>query len=49
MHPRAPRGSRLLVLSLLLLLAQAATARDPLQLGWLERVRLQPWDIVVKA
>lgn len=24
-------------------------ARDKLQLGWLERVRLQPWDIVVKA
>jgi len=49
MHPRAPRGSRLLALPLLLLLAQAALARDPLQLGWLERVRLQPWDIVVKA
>ncbi len=22
---------------------------DPLGLGWLERIRLQPWDIVVKA
>lgn len=49
MHPRAPRGSRLLLLSFLLFLTQGAVARDLLQLGWLERVRLQPWDIVVKA
>lgn len=27
----------------------AAEAREKLQLGWLERVRLQPWDIVLKA
>ncbi|MCC7120879.1 MAG: ATP-dependent zinc protease [Gammaproteobacteria bacterium] len=27
----------------------AAAARDKLELGWLERVRLQPWDIVLKA
>lgn len=24
-------------------------ARDKLELGWLERIRLQPWDIVAKA
>jgi len=27
----------------------AVAARDKLELGWLERVRLQPWDIVLKA
>jgi hypothetical protein len=26
-----------------------ANARDLMTLGWLERIRLQPWDIVVKA
>lgn len=26
-----------------------ASARDKLELGWLERVRLQPWDIILKA
>ncbi len=26
-----------------------ASARDTLTLGWLERVRLQPWDFIVKA
>ncbi len=26
-----------------------AAARDKLELGWLERIRLQPWDIVLKA
>ena len=26
-----------------------AEARDKMELGWLERVRLQPWDIVLKA
>lgn len=30
-------------------LAGPAAARDKLMLGWLERIRLQPWDIVVKA
>ena len=27
----------------------AAEARQKLELGWLERVRLQPWDIIMKA
>ena len=27
----------------------SAEARDKMELGWLERVRLQPWDIVLKA
>ena len=31
------------------LLPSQALARDPLQLGWLERIRLDPWDIVAKA
>ena len=31
------------------LLPSLALARDPLQLGWLERIRLDPWDIVAKA
>ncbi len=26
-----------------------AQAREKMELGWLERVRLQPWDIVLKA
>ena len=52
MRPVTQHGSRslsaLLVLTALLLSAPAS-AKDPLQLGWLERVRLQPWDVVVKA
>ncbi len=31
------------------LLPSFADAREPLQLGWLERIRLDPWDIVAKA
>lgn len=30
-------------------LSTAAVAREPMQLGWLERIRLDPWDIVAKA
>lgn len=33
----------------LFLLPPLALAREPLQLGWLERIRLDPWDIVAKA
>ncbi|MSR15799.1 MAG: hypothetical protein EXR86_14850 [Gammaproteobacteria bacterium] len=39
----------LAVLFFLVTIVTTAIARDPLTLGWLERVRLQPWDIVVKA
>lgn len=36
--------------SLLLVSAVAsAHAREKMELGWLERIRLQPWDIVLKA
>ncbi|MBM4228032.1 MAG: hypothetical protein FJ164_09830 [Gammaproteobacteria bacterium] len=52
MRPVTQRGSRslfaLLVLTALFF-STSASAKDPLQLGWLERVRLQPWDVVVKA
>jgi len=30
-------------------LSLATSAHDVMTLGWLERIRLQPWDIVVKA
>lgn len=33
----------------LAMLSAAALAREPLKLGWLERIRLHPWDIVAKA
>jgi len=36
-------------LASLSLLSAAALAREPMQLGWLERIRLDPWDIVAKA
>lgn len=40
----------LFLCSLILLLPPpAAQARELLQLGWIERIRLQPWDIVAKA
>jgi len=40
-----------LFVSLLFLIGVAgpASAREPLQLGWLERIRLEPWGIVAKA
>jgi hypothetical protein len=52
MRPVTQSCSRVLpaLLILLTLLATGtAHAADPLQLGWLERIRLQPWDVVVKA
>jgi len=33
----------------LLGITQGAAARDKMELGWLERIRLQPWDFVLKA
>ncbi len=46
---RRCRHGLFLCLVLLPLLPSQALARDPLQLGWLERIRLDPWDIVAKA
>jgi hypothetical protein len=34
---------------LAILLSPPLAARERLTLGWLERIRLQPWDFVVKA
>ncbi|MGD9601163.1 MAG: ATP-dependent zinc protease [Gammaproteobacteria bacterium] len=51
MHPaptRCLRGFILLICTLAGITSPAA-AREPLQLGWLERVRLEPWGIVAKA
>ena len=46
---RLCRHGLFLCLVFLPLLPSLALARDPLQLGWLERIRLDPWDIVAKA
>ncbi len=46
---RRCRHGLFLCLVFLSLLPSLALARDPLQLGWLERIRLDPWDIVAKA
>ena len=46
---RRCRHGLFLCLVFLSLLPSLAFARDPLQLGWLERIRLDPWDIVAKA
>lgn len=40
---------RVMMFSLLTIWAQLCGARETMNLGWLERIRLQPWDIVVKA
>ncbi len=42
-------GCRLAVLVGASLLAQAPRADDPQTLGWVEAIRLQPWDLVMKA
>lgn len=47
--PSSRRFLSFLVIFLLTSVAGPGAAREPLQLGWLERVRLQPWDMVVKA
>lgn len=40
--------SLLIVLSVTML-ASSVDAREKMTLGWLEKIRLQPWDIVAKA
>jgi hypothetical protein len=55
MTPIRERGARsrmvaALALGLALFVStQGAAAREKMELGWLERIRLQPWDIVLKA
>jgi hypothetical protein len=50
MHRVRQRSWLCLAVSFVLItLTCSAAARDLLTLGWIERVRLQPWDIVVKA
>ena len=44
-----PSWPRLVIMSGLMAVAAPLAARDLLTLGWLERIRLEPWDFVAKA
>lgn len=46
---RSRMATMLALVLALLAVTQGAAAREKLELGWLERIRLQPWDIVLKA
>ena len=46
---RSRMATMLALILALLAVTQGAAAREKLELGWLERIRLQPWDIVLKA
>ena len=52
-HEGHARGRRPVLFTLFALCLLACVtpleARERLELGWLERIRLQPWDIVLKA
>ena len=51
-HQRDARSRTATLLALVLALlavTEGAVAREKMELGWLERIRLQPWDIVLKA
>jgi hypothetical protein len=55
MTPIDERGARSRMMAALALvlalcaISQGVAAREKMELGWLERIRLQPWDIVLKA